>query len=155
MNESDRDELRGIVENAVAPTYQAAKDAANAAGEAHEEVKNLRLELNGGPGLAGFKELITTLETRCTINHDPDSTGKREAITEQERLIALQRAQRREPDSMAPSRRRHRWLDSTTARTIGIVLGTMLGTAAATYTITRTTTPAAQAAPPLTPGHRP
>jgi hypothetical protein len=112
--------------------------------------QEIRLEINGGPGYKGMKERLGNLETRCTINHDPDNTQKRKAISEQERIDALKRALRSDSDgnSLAPRSRRHRWFDSTTARTIGIVLGAMIGTAAATYGVTRAaSSPPAQAVP--------
>jgi len=150
MNPADRQEFTGLIESAVAPTLKAAQDAANAAAAAHKVAKEIRLEINGGPGYKGVKERLGVLETRCTINHDPDNTQRREAITEQQRIDAMKRALRNDSDghSLAPRSRRHRWLDSTTARTIGIVLGAMIGTAAATYAITMAAeSPPAQAAP--------
>lgn len=153
MNNTDREELRCLIEKAVKPTYQAATHAAEAAGLAHEVAKEIRLEINGGPGYKGLKERVGNIETRCTINHDPDNTQKREAITEQQRIDAMKRALRHDSDgaSLVPKSRRRRLLDSQTARTVAIVIGTALGSGIASWAYFRETGQIVQAAPVAAP----
>jgi len=77
MNDSDLSEFRVIVESAVEPACAAAQSAANAALEAKEEVKGLRLELNGEAGYPGIKVRLGMVEARCEARHSTDTTAQR------------------------------------------------------------------------------